>query len=296
MSHTPPALHLVGDSNGRITAEDLDRLNSKHGLRALLKARKIKTKPILRDLRYEADLEKLQVELVKLQRCIQERGRRVAVLFEGRDAAGKGGAILRFTQHLSPRAMRIVALSKPTDKEKGEWYFQRYISHLPAPGEFVFFDRSWYNRAVVEPVNGFCTEAQYQVFMRQAPEFEHMLYEDGVEIIKFWFSISKEEQKQRFEERRENPLKNWKVSPVDQRAQELWDSYTYYKEEMFSRTHTSFSPWIIIQANDKKKARLESIRYVLSTLDYEGKDHSKIEIHPDPNVAVRFHRGGKSLD
>ena len=296
MSQSPPALELVPDSEGKITAEDLARLNSKSGLRTLLKAKKISTKSVLRVLRYEAELEKLQVELVKLQRSIQEQGRRVAIVFEGRDAAGKGGAILRFTQHLSPRAMRIVALSKPTDKEKGEWYFQRYISHLPAPGEMVFFDRSWYNRAVVEPVNGFCTDEQYTVFMRQAPEFEHMLYEDGVEIIKFWFDISKKEQKKRFEQRRENPLKNWKVSPVDQRAQELWDSYTHYKEEMFSRTHTSFSPWIIVRANDKKKARLESIRYVLSMLGYEGKLDAKIDLYPDPNVAVRFHRGAHNLD
>jgi polyphosphate kinase 2 len=290
MSNSP--LQLVSDAEGKITAEDLDQINSKRGLHALLKARKIKTKSILRTLRYEAELENLQVELVKLQRSIQEQGRRVALVFEGRDAAGKGGAILRFTQHLSPRAMRIVALSKPTDKEKGEWYFQRYIGHLPAPGEVVFFDRSWYNRAVVEPVNGFCTHEQYNTFMRQAPEFEHMLYEDGVEIIKFWFDISKKEQKKRFEERRENPLKNWKISPVDQSAQELWDSYTHYKEEMFSRTHTSFSPWIIVSANDKKKARLESIRYALSMLNYEGKLDAKIDLYPDPNVVMRFHRGG----
>ncbi len=296
MSQSPTALQLVADEKGQITAEDLDRLNSKRGLRALLKAKKIKRGPILRTLRYEAELEKLQVELVKLQRSIQEQGRRLAIVFEGRDAAGKGGAILRFTQHLSPRAMRIVALPKPTDKEKGEWYFQRYTPHLPAPGEIVFFDRSWYNRAVVEPVNGFCTDEEYQIFMRQAPEFEHMLYEDGLEIIKFWYSISKHEQKKRFEERREDPLKNWKISPVDQRAQELWDAYTHYKEEMLSRTHTSFSPWIIVSANDKKAARLESIRYVLSMLDYEGKADAKIELHPDPNVVARFHRGGKSLD
>ena len=296
MSQPPAPLQLVPDTSDKITPEDIERLNSRRGLRALLKAKKINTTKVLRTLRYEAELEKLQVELVKLQRSIQEQGRRVAILFEGRDAAGKGGTILRFTQHLSPRGIRIVALPKPTDKEKGEWYFQRYIPHLPAPGEMVFFDRSWYNRAVVEPVNSFCTDEQYQIYMRQAPEFEHMLYEDGVEIIKFWFSISKKEQKKRFDDRRHNPLKNWKISPVDQRAQELWGSYTHYKEEMFSRTHTSFSPWIIVRANDKKKARLESIRYVLSLLDYEGKTDAQIELHPDPNVVVRFHRGGKSLD
>ena len=296
MSRNSAPLQLVPDKSGIITPEDLERINSRRGLRALLKAKKISTTKVLRTLRYEAELEKLQVELVKLQRSIQDQGRRVAILFEGRDAAGKGGAILRFTQHLSPRALRIVALPKPTDKEKGEWYFQRYSEHLPAPGEIVFFDRSWYNRAVVEPVNGFCTDEQYQIYMRQAPEFEHMLYEDGVEIIKFWFSISKKEQKKRFDQRRVDPLKNWKMSPVDQRAQELWDSYTHYKDEMFSRTHTSFSPWIIVRANDKKKARLESIRYVLSLLDYEGKSEAKIELHPDSNVVARFHRGADSLD
>ncbi|MEZ5361992.1 MAG: polyphosphate kinase 2 [Bryobacterales bacterium] len=247
-------------------------------------------------LRYENDLRDLQVELVKLQRSIQEQGRRVAILFEGRDAAGKGGAILRFTQHLSPRAMRIVALPKPTDKEKGEWYFQRYISHLPAPGEMVFFDRSWYNRAVVEPVNGFCTDEQYQIYLRQGAGVRAHALRGRPGDHQVLVRHLQKEQKKRFEERREDPLKNWKVSPVDQRAQELWDSYTHYKEEMFSRTHTSFSPWIIVKANNKKKARLESIRYVLSTLDYEGRGDSKIEIYPDPNVVERFHRGSAQLD
>ncbi len=296
MGHSSTPLQLVRRGGDKITAEDLDRLNSKRGLRALLRAKKIDASKVMRTLRYEDELEKLQVELVKLQRSVQEEGRRAAILFEGRDAAGKGGAIKRFTEYLMPRAMRVVALSKPTDKEKGEWYFQRYIPHLPAPGEMVFFDRSWYNRAVVEPVNGFCTKEEYQTYMRQAPEFEHMLYEDGVEIIKFWFSISKKEQMKRFDARRDDPLKNWKISPVDQRAQELWGSYTKYKNQMFSRTHTSFSPWIIVRANDKKKARLESIRYVLSTLEYDGKSEAEIELQPDPNVVTRFHRAVKSID
>ena len=296
MSHTLIPAEPLTASNGRITADDLERLKSKAGLRALLKAKKIDIRKTVKILRYEEELENLQVELVKLQRSIQEERRRVAILFEGRDAAGKGGAILRFTQHLSPRAMRIVALPKPTDKEKGEWYFQRYTAHLPAPGEIVFFDRSWYNRAVVEPVNGFCTEQEYQAFMRQAPEFELMLHEDGVEIVKFWFAISKREQKKRFEERHDDPRKNWKVSPIDQRAQELWDSYSRYKEEMFSRTHSSVCPWIVVRTNNKRKARLESIRYVLSTLDYKGKDQAKVALRPDPNVAERYQRGAKSLD
>ncbi len=279
-----------------ITAEDLRRVNSKEGVRSLLKAKNIRTKKILDTLQYEEELRGLQVELVKLQRTVQDAGRRVAIIFEGRDAAGKGGAIRRFTEHLSPRAMRTVALPKPTDAERGQWYFQRYTKHLPDPGEIVFFDRSWYNRAVVEPVNGFCTEEQYQTYMRQVPEFEAMLYEDGLELVKFWFSISKKEQEKRFRSRRRNPLKQWKVSPVDERAQELWDKYTYYRDEMFSRTHTSFSPWIIIRANDKERARLQSIRYVLSSSNYEGKEKAKVSIQADPNIAVRYHRTAHDLD
>ncbi len=276
--------------HAEITADDLRRINSRSGLRKLLRAREFHIDKILDDLRYEEELEKLQVELVKLQRSVQEENRRVVIIFEGRDAAGKGGAILRFTQHLSPRAMRVVALAKPTAIEKGEWYFQRYTRYLPEPGQMVFFDRSWYNRAVVEPVNSFCTEEQYETFMRQVPDFEHMLYEDGIEIVKFWFSITKKTQQKRFAARRDNPLKNWKVSSVDVRAQELWDAYTHYKELMFSRTHTTFCPWVIVQTNKKHKARLESIRYVLSNLPYEGKKDSNVDLYPDPNVVARYHR------
>ena len=201
-----------------------------------------------------------------------------------------------FAEYLSPRAMRTVALPKPTDAERGQWYFQRYSKHLPDPGEIVFYDRSWYNRAVVEPVNGFCTEEQYETYMRQVPEFEAMLYEDGLELVKFWFSISKTEQEKRFRSRRRNPLKQWKVSPVDEKAQKLWDKYTFYKEEMFSRTHTSFSPWIIIRANNKQRARLESIRYVLSALPYDGQQKAKVSTQPDPNLVVRYHRSAHSID
>jgi polyphosphate kinase 2 len=218
------------------------------------------------------------------------------VLFEGRDAAGKGGAIRRFTEHLNPRSMRVVALTKPTEIEKGQWYFRRYIKELPEPGELVFFDRSWYNRAVVEPVMDFCGDEQYQKFMVQVPEFEHMLYEDGVIIIKFWFSISKEEQKKRFKSRLKNPLKQWKFSPVDKEGQKRWDKYTFYKEQMFSKTHTSFSPWIIIKTNNKKQARLESIRYVLSRFDYDRKGSSKTTVLPDPNVVQRYHRMITQID
>ena len=279
-----------------LTAEDLAELTSKQGLIKLLKSKNISPKSALRVLHYEEELRRLQIELVKLQRDVQLTGRRVAIIFEGRDAAGKGGTIRRFTEHLNPRSMKVVALSKPTEVEKGQWYFQRYVKPLPNPGEIAFFDRSWYNRAVVEPVMNFCTKAQYQTFIQQVPEFEHMLYEDNIEIIKFWFSISKDEQASRFKGRSNNPLKQWKISPVDDKAQENWDLYTMYKEEMFSKTHTSYSPWAIVKANNKMKARLEAIRHVLNTLPYEGKGESKVNLHPDPAIVLRFHRKSKVID
>lgn len=285
----------IQHSEYKLTNEDLLLINNNRGLVELLRQKNIKLKDVMSTLRYENELAQLQVELVKLQRWVQESGERIAILTEGRDAAGKGGTIRRFTEHLNPRAMRVVALPKPTDEERGQWYFQRYAKQLPNKGEIVFFDRSWYNRAVVEPVNGFCTHAEYKRFMQQVPEFEHMLNEDGMRIIKFWFSISRDEQEKRFESRRTNPLKQWKLSPIDDTAQELWDQYTEYKEDMFSKTHTSFSPWIIVRANDKKMARLESIRYVLSLFEYPGKSKNK-RLYPDPNVVARFHRSSIKLD
>ena len=262
----------------------------------MLKSKNIRLKNVLAALQYEDELRKLQIELVKLQRWVQESNKRIAVLFEGRDAAGKGGTIRRFTEHLNPRALRVVALPKPTEEERGQWYFQRYTRQLPNAGEIVFFDRSWYNRAVVEPVMGFCSDVEYERFIQQVPEYEHMLYEDGVTIIKFWFSIAKDEQLRRFDSRRNNPLKQWKLSPIDQQAQELWDKYTYYKEQMFSKTHTSFSPWVIVSANNKMTARLESIRHVLNSFPYNGKEIAKARIAPDPNVITRFHRGIVKID
>ncbi|OQW35326.1 MAG: polyphosphate kinase 2 [Nitrospira sp. SG-bin2] len=262
----------------------------------LFENRGVDIQEVLKTLLYEQELRQLQVELVKLQRWVQGSGERIAILVEGRDAAGKGGTIRRFTEHLNPRAMRVVALPKPTDEERGQWYFQRYIRQLPNKGEIVFFDRSWYNRAVVEPVMGFCTKKEHHRFLQQVPEFEHMLYEDGVTIIKFWFSISKDEQAKRFDARRQNPLKQWKISPVDEKAQELWDAYTRSKEEMFSKTHTTYSPWIIVKANNKQAARLESLRYVLNLLPYKGKDEAQIRLTPDPNVITRFHRKMVELD
>jgi polyphosphate kinase 2 len=231
-----------------------------------------------------------------LQRWVQETDARVAILFEGRDAAGKGGTIRRFTEHLNPRSMRVVALPKPSAEERGQWYFQRYVLQLPNKGEIVFWDRSWYNRAVVEPVNGFCTQLQYRRFMQQVSEFENMLYEDGVIIIKFWFSISKEEQLKRFEARKVNPLKQWKLSPIDDKAQDLWDQYSEYKEEILSKTHTSYCPWIIVKANDKRAARLESIRYVLNLLPYKDKEQARVNICHDPNIVARYHRNASKLD
>jgi polyphosphate kinase len=190
----------------------------------------------------------------------------------------------------------VVALPKPTEVEQAQWYFQRYTAQLPNAGEITFFDRSWYNRAVVEPVNGFCTEEEYQRFMQQVPEYEHLLHEDGIELVKFWFSITKEEQAERFAERRDDPLKQWKISPVDDRAQELWDRYTIYKDAMLSRTHAAHSPWVVVRANDKRAARLESIRYVLSSLSYEGKDKAGTRLHPDPDIVSRFSRSLKLMD
>ncbi len=286
----------IQKAESKLTEDDLRRVNTSKGLQSLLKNKDIKIKDVLADLEYEEELEKLQVELVKLQRWVQEKGKRVAIILEGRDAAGKGGTIRRFTEHLNPRSMRVVALPKPTQQERGQWYFQRYSVQLPNAGEIVFFDRSWYNRAVVEPVNGFCTKVEYQRFIQQVPEFEHMLYEDGITIIKFWFSISKEEQKKRFDSRHSNPLKQWKLSPIDQQAQDLWEQYTAHKEEMFSRSHMSFSPWIVVKANDKRMARLESIRYVLNLLDYSGKSDSKVRLFPDPNIVNRYHRQIANID
>lgn len=278
------------------TNEDFQRVKKRQQLLDIAEQRGIILKKELRNLRYEEELVLLQAELVNLQQWVAKKKMRVVVIFEGRDAAGKGGSIKRFVEHLNPRSMRVVALSKPTEVEKGQWYFRRYIKELPNPGELVFFDRSWYNRAVVEPVMGFCNKSQYHRFMVQVPEFEHMLYEDGVVLIKFWFSISKREQKRRFESRLENPLKIWKFSPVDMKGQDLWDKYTYYKEQMFSRTHITFSPWIIVKTNDKRTARLESMRYVLSKFDYTGKMKAKTTLLPDPNVILRYYRHLEQID
>lgn len=279
-----------------ISKEEFESIQSNEELLQLIQKKGIHIDAVTKRLKYEDELRKLQIELVKLQQWVSTNKKRVVIIFEGRDAAGKGGNIRRFAEHLNPRAMNLVALSKPTEVERGQWYFRRYIKELSNPGEIVFFDRSWYNRAVVEPVMGFCTEEQYNRFMLQVPEFEHMLYEDGVKIIKFWFSISKEEQKARFDSRLQTPLKRWKFSPVDQKGQELWDTYTFYKEQMFSKTHTAYSPWIIVKANDKKTARLETMRYVLSQFEYPEKEKALTNLFPDPNIITRYYRSANQID
>lgn len=279
-----------------IDSDSLSSMSTKRDLIDLLKSKNIRFENSLNTLSYEKELVQLQIELVKLQQWIKATKKRVVIIFEGRDASGKGGTIRRFIEHLNPRSMRVVALAKPTEIETGQWYFTRYIKELPNPGEIVLFDRSWYNRAVVEPVMGFCTKDQYQGFMRQVPEFENMLYEDGVTIIKLWFSVSQNEQKKRFDSRKQTFLKQWKISPVDEKATEMWDKYTFYKEAMLSRTHTTYSPWVIVKSNDKKRARLESIRYVLSNFEYDGKEEFGNLINSDPTIVSRFYRSIKRID
>ena len=245
-------------------------------------------KNLLRRSVYEKQKFKLQVELLKLQSWVKETGQRVVILFEGRDAAGKGGTIKRFMEHLNPRGARVVALEKPTDTERGQWYFQRYVQHLPTHGEIVLFDRSWYNRAGVERVMGFCTDKEYQDFMRQAPEFERHLVSSGVQLIKFWFSVSQAEQRRRFKERAGHPLKQWKLSPIDKASLDKWDDYTRAKEQMFFETDTADSPWTVVKSDCKKRARLNAMRYVLHKLPYTGKDLGQIG-KLDPLIVGRAH-------
>ena len=233
-----------------------------------------KYKMLRRD--YERQKFILQTELLKLQTWVKEARQRVIILFEGRDAAGKGGAIKRFMEHLNPRGARVVALEKPSDVERGQWYFQRYAQHLPTMGEIVLFDRSWYNRAGVERVMGFCSEAEYSEFLRQAPDFERNLARSGIHLIKFWFSVSRDEQRRRFKERKVHPLKQWKLSPVDLASLDKWDDYTRAKEAMFFHTDTADSPWTVIKSDDKKRARLNAMRYLLHSMPYKGKDLKRV--------------------
>jgi polyphosphate kinase 2 len=237
----------------------------------------------IRRVAYEVHKQELQTELLKVQNWVKQTGQRIVVLFEGRDAAGKGGTIKRYMEHLNPRAARVVALEKPSEVERGQWYFQRYIQHLPTQGEMVFFDRSWYNRAGVERVMSFCNSVEYLEFMRQVPDLERMLVRSGIRMFKYWFSVTREEQERRFRAREHDPLKQWKLSPIDKRSQDMWAEYTEAKEAMFFYTDTADAPWTIIKSDDKKRARLNCMQHFLAALDYPGKD--KHVVHgPDPLI------------
>lgn len=234
---------------------------------------------------YEKEKAALQVELLKVQHWLQETDQKLVMLFEGRDAAGKGGTIKRFTEHLNPRNARVVALNKPSDSERGQWFFQRYIQHLPTAGEIVLYDRSWYNRAGVERVMGFCEPTEYLEFMRQTPEFERMLTRSGIKLFKYWFSVTQNEQRRRFISREADPLKRWKLSPIDRASMDLWDDYTEAKEAMFFYTDTADAPWTVIRSNDKKRARLNCMRHFLSQFDYPDKDIS-VATPTDPKIVL----------
>jgi polyphosphate kinase len=232
---------------------------------------------------YDHVKRRLQVELLKLQYWARESGQRIVVVFEGRDAAGKGSTIKRFMEHLNPRGARVVALDIPTERERHQWYFQRYVAHLPTAGEIVLFDRSWYNRAGVEKVMGFCTDEQYETFLRQVPQFERLLVDEGVSLTKFWFSVTPGEQHTRFAIRQIDPVRQWKLSPTDIALLDKWDDYTAAKVVMFQRTDTAEAPWTVIKSNDKKRARLGAMRSLLARFEYEGKDHDAVG-HPDPMI------------
>jgi polyphosphate kinase len=262
-----------------MTEKDINIINSKKGLTALLRQDRLDIPKALKNVKYEKRLEKLQEEMLILQQWVAKNNKKVVIIFEGRDAAGKGGAIRRIIQHLPPRAIRVVALPKPNETEMGQWYFQRYINRLPNNGEIVFFDRSWYNRAVVEPVNGFCTKKQYEIFMGQVNEFEKMIQDSGIYLLKLYFSITQKEQERRFKDIVSSPIKKWKYSDVDRRALSLWDEYTKYKEVMFANTQKA-APWKVIKANRKTSARIRAIEYILKQIPYEVKDLERIRHKP----------------
>ncbi len=253
----------------KLTQEDIDILNTNKGLSALLSKEPYNLEKAVRFVNYEKKLKKLQVDLIRLQSWVIDKNERVIVIFEGRDVAGKGGAIRRITERMNPRHLRIVALPKPTEDEQTQWYFQRYVKQFPKAGELIFFDRSWYNRAVVEPVNGFCTNKEYDVFMNQVNDFERMITESGIRLVKMYMSISKKEQAKRFSEIKNDPLKQWKITPVDEKAQELWDVYTEYKNKMFEKTKNGVVPWKIIKANRKTYARVAGINHILQSVPYD---------------------------
>ncbi len=267
-----------------LTAHNFSDMRSNpEKIRDLFREGKYPYRNKIRGSAYEKHKEELQVELLKVQNWVKLTGERIVVIFEGRDAAGKGGTIKRFMEHLNPRAARTVALEKPTDHERGQWYFQRYIKHLPSEGEMVFFDRSWYNRAGVERVMGFCDSLEYLEFMRQVPDLERMLVRSGIRLFKYWFSVTQEEQMRRFDSRIGDPLKQWKLSPIDQQSRDKWQEYTEAKEAMFFYTDTADAPWAIIKSDDKKRARLNCMQHFLSHLDYPDKDAAVVH-GPDPLI------------
>jgi len=252
--------------------KDMLLLNKKKAIKEFLLRSNTNPSRVLRYMKYESRLKSLQEELIKLQSWVETNNEKVVIIYEGRDAAGKGGAIRRATEHINPREFKVVALPKPTIEEQGQWYFQRYINELPRSGKIVLFDRSWYNRAIVEPVNGFCTQNEYEIFMDQVNDFERMITQSGIRLIKLYFSITKDEQAKRFEDIKTSPIKKWKFSAVDERALELWDDYTKYKNAMFKKTNTKIAPWIIIKGNKKTNARIESIEHILNNIPYDTKD------------------------
>ncbi len=232
-------------------------------------------------LAYEKELKRLQVELLKFQNHVKDKGLRVLMIFEGRDAAGKGGTIKRITEHLNPRGAKVVALQKPSDKERTQWYFQRYINHLPSAGEIVLFDRSWYNRAGVEPVMGFCTATEQKEFLREVPEFEKMIVNSGIILMKFYISVTKDEQAKRFDKRRNDPLKQYKISPIDEKAQEMWDAYTVAKYSMLFSSNTPHAPWSVVRSDEKKKARINAIKHILQNVEYPNKIEDRYLVADD---------------
>ncbi len=276
---TPETGRINSESTNQITAivdSAIKPLNKKD----IFKSGLYPYKKMMRRSEYEKQKKELQIELLKMQSWVKESGQRIVILFEGRDAAGKGGTIKRFMEHLNPRGSHVIALEKPTEREKGQWYFQRYIKHLPTAGEIVMFDRSWYNRAGVERVMNFCTPKEYLEFMRQAADLERMLVRSGINLHKLWFSVSREEQFRRFQLRRGDPLKQWKLSPIDLASLDKWDDYTEAKEAMFFYTDTADSPWTVVKSDDKKRARINAMRYILNQVDYPNKDH-KVVVEPD---------------
>ena len=266
-----PMVSLIAERVRELPKEIVHRVESAESRKAIISSNYPYPK-MMKGAEYDEEIELLQIELVKMQAWVKAAGHRVVMIFEGRDAAGKGGSIQRFTENLNPRGARVVALTKPSESEYGQWYFQRYVEQLPTRGEIVFFDRSWYNRAGVEHVMGFCKPSDYLEFMRQAPEFERMLVRSGIQLFKFWFSVSREEQLRRFMGRAKDPLKQWKLSPMDVESLSRWDQYTKAKEAMLFYTDTADAPWTIVRSDDKKRARLHSMRYVLDSIPYEGKN------------------------